>query len=228
MIKRIFLIAFGCFICGVLKAQRQQIFDEYRMEAGDQAEMFVGKLEMGYSSTVYMNSPYLFSDDFVMGDVMYNGLLYQDVPIRYDGYLKQLVVNTPVRHLNICVSMHLVDKFTLDGIDYERRDGDFVALLFDSSHMELIEQVNVSVKDVYLSQVSFKHGFVHNVKYYVLRDGQKHEVDKLQSVLKLYPTIKKELKRFAKMYHLDFREHRRSSLISVMKYADELLTQSLN
>ena len=137
-------------------------------------------------------------------------------------------MNTPVRHLNICVSMHLVDKFTLDGIDYERRDGDFVALLFDSSHMELIEQVNVSVKEVYLSQVSFKHGFVHNVKYYVLRDGQKHEVDKLQSVLKLYPTIKKELKRFAKMYHLDFREHRRSSLISVMKYADELLTQSLN
>ena len=124
--------------------------------------------------------------------------------------------------------MHLVHKFTLDGIDYERRDGDFVALLFDSSHMELIEQVNVSVKEVYLSQVSFKHGFVHNVKYYVLRDGQKHEVDKLQSVLKLYPTIKKELKRFAKMYHLDFREHRRSSLISVLKYADELLTQSLN
>ena len=34
MIKRIFLIAFGCFICGVLKAQHQQIFDEYRMEAG--------------------------------------------------------------------------------------------------------------------------------------------------------------------------------------------------
>ena len=228
MIKRIFLFAFGCLICGALKAQHQQIFNEYRQEAGDQAEMFVGKLEMGYSPTVYMNSPYLLSDDFVIGDVKYNGLLYQNVPIRYDAYLKQLVVNTPIRHLNICVSMHLVDKFILDGTDFERRDGEFVALLFGSSRMELIEQVGVSIKEVYISQVSFKHSFVHNVKYYVLRDGQKHEVDKLKSVLKLYPDIKKELKRFAKMYHLDFREHRRSSLISVMKYADELLTQSLN
>ena len=69
MIKRIFLFALACFICGALKAQHQQIFDEYRMEAGDQAEMFVCKLEMGYSSTVYMNSPYLLSDDFVVGDV---------------------------------------------------------------------------------------------------------------------------------------------------------------
>ena len=228
MIKRIFLFAFGCLICGALKAQHQQIFNEYRQEAGDQAEMFVGKLEMGYSPTVYMNSPYLLSDDFVIGDVKYNGLLYQNVPIRYDAYLKQLVVNTPIRHLNICVSMHLVDKFILDGTDFERRDGEFVALLFGSSRMDLIEQVGVSIKEVYISQVSFKHSFVHNVKYYVLRDGQKHEVDKLKSVLKLYPDIKKELKRFAKMYHLDFREHRRSSLISVMKYADELLTQSLN
>jgi hypothetical protein len=227
MIKRIFLIAFGCFICGVLKAQHQQIFDEYRMEAGDQAEMFVGKLEIGYSSTVYMNSPYLFSDDFVVGDVMYNGLLYQDVPIRYDGYLKQLVVNTPVRHLNICVSMHLVDKFTLDGIDYERRDGDFVALLFDSSHMELIEQVSVIVNEEFISSVSLKYRFDKIVKYFVLSEGRKYEVSKLRSVQKIYPNIKKELKRFSKQNRLDFKEHRKSSLASLMKYADELLTTPL-
>ena len=99
--------------------------------------------------------------------------------------------------------------------------------MFDSSHVELIEQVDVSVKEVYLSLVSFKHGFVHNVKYYVLRDGQKHEVDKLKSVLKLYPGLEKELKRFSRMNNLNFKENRQSSLVSLVKYADELLSKSL-
>jgi hypothetical protein len=75
--------------------------------------------------------------------------------------------------------------------------------------------------------VSLKYRFDKIVKYFVLSEGRKYEVSKLRSVQKIYPNIKKELKRFSKQNRLDFKEHRKSSLASLMKYADELLTTPL-
>jgi hypothetical protein len=54
-----------------------------------------------------------------------------------------------------------------------------------------------------------------------------YEVNGMRSVLKLYPELEKELKRFVKMNHLNFKENRQYSLISMVKYADELLAKSL-
>ena len=226
MMKRIFLITLGCMMCGMMKAQHQEVFDEFRREAGDQAEMFSGKLEHGYSPTIYINHPYWLSGDFSTGNVMFKGLLYRDVLLRYDAQLKQLIVNLPVKGSNICIPMHLVGKFTLGSTDFERRNGEFVAVLFSSPRMELIEQINITIKSVLENGSKVRYEFERNVKYYVLRGGQMHEVNKLRSVLKLYPEIKRELKRFAKMHYLDFKEHRQSSLNSLIEYADELLTQS--
>ncbi len=226
--KQVLLFVVGCMMCASVKAQHQQVLDEYLREAGDFSELFVGKLEVGYSPAVFRDFPYLISDEFVKGDVMYNGLWYRNVLMRYDAYLKQLVVNTPERQMNVSVPMHAVDKFILKGTSYERRDDAIVAVLFSSPHMELIEQVDFFMYEDIMSKVSFRYSFFRSVKYFVLREGEKHEVGKLRSVLKLYPSIKKELKRFAKINRLDFSEGRKYSLVSLIKYTDELLTQSLN
>lgn len=225
--KYVFLLLLGCLSCGTLKAQHQEVFDEFRREAGDQAEMFAGKVEPGYSLAVYTNHPYCLSGEFSTGDILFKGLLYKDVLLRYDAYLKRLVVNVPVKRSNVYVQMNPVERFTLGGLNYERRNGEFVAILFSGPRMELIEQADVTMKERFMdSKVMYE--FKRDVKYYVLRGGRKHEVSKLKSVLKLYPGLKKELRSFARMHHLNFKEHRQSSLISVVKYADELLTKPLN
>lgn len=229
MMKRIYLMIVGCLLVGSMKAQQhQKLFDEFRREAGDQAEMFVGKVERGYPPTVYVNHPYWLFDDFFPGDVMFDGRLYRGVPLRYDAYLQQLVVNTPVKRSNVCVPMNRVEKFVLGGTEYARRNGEFMAILVSTPRMELVEQVRVTMKEDFVDNAKVQYEFKRQVKYFVLRGGQVHEVDKLKSVMKLFPGLKKELKRFAKMHYLEFKEHRQSSLITVIKYADELLTQPVN
>lgn len=229
VMKRTFLIVLGCLLCGIMKAQQQQkLFEEFRREAGDHAEMFLGKIERGYPPAIYMNLPYWTFDDFVQGDVLYNGMLYQNVRIRYDAYLKQLVVNTPVKHSKVYIPMSKVEKFVLEGIEFERRDGEFVAILYNSPRMELVERLSITVKERFVENSKVQYEFRHEPEYRVLRDGQMYEVNKLKSVLKLFPDLKKELKQFAKMHYLEFKEHRQSSLISMIKYADELLDKSVN
>ena len=226
--KRMFLLAIGCLMCMVLKAQKQQLFDEYRREAGDQAEMFLGKAEPGYPSTIYMNHPYWLFNEFSLGNVLYNGLLYKNVSLRYDAYLQQVVVNTPVKHSNVYVPMDLVERFTLGDTDYVRRNGEFMALLYSSPRMELVEQVRVTMKELMVDNTKVKREFKREVKYYILRGGMTHEVGTLNSLIKLFPGRKKALKSFAKVQNLDFKLHRQSALIMKVKYADELLQQPLN
>ena len=227
MMKRTLLMIAGCLVCGTMSAQHQGLFDEYRRKAGDQAEMFVGKVEPGYPPTLYSSHPYWLFDEFFPGDVVYNGLLYKGVPVRYDAYLKRLVVNTPVKRTPVYVPMDKVEKFTLGGTEYSWRYGEIVAVLFSSERMELVEQVNITQKENLMPKGQVMYDFNRDVRYYVLRGGEYYEVDKLKSVVKLFPGREKMLKRYAKENALDFKLHRQSALITIMKYADELLAQPL-
>jgi hypothetical protein len=90
-----------------------------------------------------------------------------------------------------------------------------------------VEQVNVALKENIKAQGQVMYDFNRDVRYYVLRGGEVYEVDKLRSVLKLFPGREKVLKRYAKENALDFKLHRQSALITMIKYADELLAQPL-
>ena len=190
--------------------------------------MFVGKIEAGYPSTVYINDPYWLNKNFTSGNVVFNGLTYKDVSLRYDAYLKQLVVNTPIKNSNVYIPMNSVEKFSLGNAEFERRNGEMMLILFKGSHMELAEWVQIELKEKFVDNVKVRYEFKRDVKYFILRSGQMFEVDNRNSVLKLFPALKKELRSYAKMHNLDFKEHRHSSLASIVMYADELLSNSLN
>lgn len=224
--KHIFLWMLGCLFCGVVNAQEQRLFDEYLREAGDRAEMFVGKMETGYASTVFINHPYWLSDEFLVGEVRYKGMLYKNVLLRYDAFLNQLVVKTPEKQANVYIPMHAVEGFTIGGLVYAKHDGEFMAVHYDGSQMELLEQMRVKMKEN-MNHENLQYEFKRNVNYYLLNDGRMYEVTNMRSVLKLYPGLEKELKRFSRMNNLNFKENRQSSLVLLVKYADELLSKSL-
>lgn len=227
--KRTFLIFLGCLLGGIMRAQLQQkLFDEFRRDAGDHAEMFLGKIEQGYPPNIYMNHPYWAFNDFVQGDVLYNGMLYQNVRIRYDAYLKQLIVNTPEKHSKVYIPMSKVETFVMEGVEFARRIDEFMAIHYKGRRIELVERLGITLKERLVENSGVQYEFRHHPQYLVIREGQVSEVDKLKSVLKLFPGLKNELKQFAKMHYLDFKEHRRSSLVSLIKYADELLDKPVN
>ena len=172
MMKRIFLFTLGCMMCGIMKAQHLPLFDEYIQEAGDHAEMFSGKIEPGYPSTMYLNSPYIPFDEFSTGDVIYNGLMYRKVLIRYDAYLKQLVVNTPIKNSNVYIPMNSVEKFSLGNAEFERRNGEMMLILFKGSHMELAEWVQIELKEKFVDNVKVRYEFKRDVKYFILPSRQ--------------------------------------------------------
>lgn len=227
MMKRLKWLMVGCVMCGLSHAQQpqQQVFDDFLKEAGDQAEMFAGKMENGYSPLIYLNHPYWLFENYFSGEVIYDGLLYKDVQMRYDAYRKQLVVKTPEKHLDVLVPMHKVEKFSMGGTKFERRNGEMVAILFTSPQMELVERMDMVMKRKLIDNAKEQIEFARDAHYFLLRDGQVYEVSKLKTVLNLFPECKKELRSFARKRSLNFREHRQSSLVALVSQADQLLNQ---
>lgn len=224
--KRVFLWAMGCMLGLVAQAQHQQLFDDFRREAGSHAALFIGKVETGYPSTIYKSHPYWYTDQFSQGSVTYKGLVYNNLLLRYDAFLGQLVMN--VNGVNICAQMPQVESFVMDGIPFVRRSDEFVALLHESPRMELIQQLQCIPTDELMDHTKGVQMFNRKEKYFLILDGVMYPVDKLKSVQKLFPEHKKALKRFAKQYSLDFKVFRQSSLTTIVKYADELLVKPVN
>lgn len=226
MMKRVFFWIVGCMLGVVTQAQHQQLFDDFRREAGTHAALFVGKVETGYPSTVYKGHPYWYTDQFCQGSVTYKGLVYKDILLRYDVYQKQLVMN--VKGVNVCAQMPLVEEFKMEDCRFVRRSGEFVALLHESPHMELIQQMQCALADELKDRNKAVKIFNRKEKFFLIRHGVMFQVDKLKSVQKLFPEHKKALKRFAKQYNLNFTDYRQSSLTTIVKYADELLVKPVN
>lgn len=221
--NRIVFIAMYCiYFCQVAVAQHQETFDDYRREAGEHASLFRGKIERGYSPYEYVNHPYWVNDAFSQGEVMYDGLLYTGLSIRYDTYLNCLIVQTPIRKVHVYVEMSRVEYFTLDKLRFVRQGDTFVALHYDSPRMELVQRMECKIGNpVTKDGVSYKN-FKCVPRYLLQRGGESYEVKALSSVLKLFPAEKKMLKQFAKEHHLDFKDNRTASLVAVITYVDRI------
>lgn len=221
--NRIIFIALCCIcFCQGAVAQHQATFDNYREEVGGYASLFRGKIERGYSPYEYANHPYWEKDSFYQGEVMYNGLLYTGLTLRYDTYLNCLIVQTPVRKVHVYVEMSGVEYFTLEKLRFARHGETFVALHYESPRMKLVQRMDCTFGNpITKNNASYKN-FKCISRYMLQRDGESYEVKSLSSVLKLFPAEKKVLKQFAKERRLDFKENRGASLAAIIAYADRI------
>lgn len=220
---RIFFFVLCCIcFCQATVAQYQKTFDVYRQEAGEYASLFRGKLERGYPSFEYANHPYWSDDSFSHGDVLYNGLLYTNLSIRFDTFLNQLIVRTPNRNVPVWVDMSAVAYFTLEQLRFVRQGETFVALHYDSPRVKLVQRAECTFGiPITKNGVSYKN-FKRTSRYWLQRGDESYEVKSLSSVLKHFPSEKKLLKQFAKEQHLNFKEDRAAALTALIGYADRI------
>jgi len=66
---------------------------DYYSSAADFARLYVGMIEPQYQAGLWLDCPY-YKDktDMYHGRVCYHGVVYEDVPLRYDQLLQNVVV----------------------------------------------------------------------------------------------------------------------------------------
>ena len=218
---RLLLSLIFCSFSISLQAQ-QEVVDSFHEKAGRYAALFVGKLEHGYPASRYANHPYWDDIRYYSGEVLYKGIWYKDLLMRYDAFLHQLAVMTPDKRMSVLVDMRQVECFVLNGIPFVKENGTYVAELHRGKNLRLIRQTDCRLSTAELRDKASYRKFSRNVSYLLYRDDDVQEVKSKSSLLKLFPRHKKALNQYVKTHSLDFRNDRQAALKLLVAFADEL------
>lgn len=210
----------------VLHAQNN-IIEHYLKETKGYAAIYRGKMEHFYSSSIYENQPYYISDEFVDATVIYNKREYCNQKIRFDTYMGHFLILSPDGYSII------LDKKKVEKVQFHNREiisytppadsglkEDYYLSLFEGNQLLLLGREKASVR-VLSSKIEFT--FDKHTRYYLIRNGQCHQVKNRKSFTKLFPEFKKQIKAFAKENQLNFKEDREYSLAALGRHCNELL-----
>jgi hypothetical protein len=222
------------FAAGVLCAQENNAtkihpsdaIQDYMSGTKEYAALFNGKVETPYDRP-FANHPYLETDRFVQGTLCYDGVVYQDVFMRLDLYRDELTVYYPERPFRIVLenenfSYAVLNGFTIIAPNGEPKSGPKYILLVHGGLYPVVKQYRGSIREEFVSTVSFKRYFRFQEQYFVYINETAYPVKNKKSLLKLFPDRKKELNEYARQHRLNFRSQFEQSAIALVNHYENL------
>lgn len=202
----------------------------YQQQLKSQSKLYNGsKYPLNYES-IEGEHPFFSSEDWIMGDVLYDGELFTQVPLMYDivssnlitehfptGHAIQLVWGK-LRHFSI--AGHRFEKIENESVGSSLPRTDFYDILYRGP-TKVIAQ-HVKIKRVRIEGLEVQTSFPAKTRYYIFKNGVFFHVQSKASVLKVLKNEKQALKKFLKTNRIFFGFDRESSLKRMAVYYDTL------
>lgn len=193
--------------------------NNYLKEAGDYATIYSGELEAPYNPAFYTNLPYYTSDEFVPGELVYNGTKYPGQLMRLDLHKEILVLLTPEKKINVIVDHAQTDSASLWGktiVWFAPDEGSnmptgYYFRLYEGNKMQLMQK-NTFILRQQKNRGERRRPFDLRVRYYLFYNGTYHQVKNKSSFTKMFPQLKREINQYVKDYSLDFKKQPDKSL----------------
>ena len=91
----------------------QHAVDLYHQFMNDEKSLYNGSQYLIYTQTIQEGIPFFETTEFVKGDVTYNGILYENVPLVYDILKEELITRIPTNNYTVMLVNDKVSSFAL-------------------------------------------------------------------------------------------------------------------
>ncbi|WP_455671823.1 hypothetical protein [Phocaeicola sp.] len=225
--KKIFSLLIGISLVCTCYAQ-QDILKQYLQEAGNNAVIYNGKLVENYPRVLFQDLPYWKSEAYLPGSIIYGGRPYGHLLLRFDIYKEQLEVQTPEKHLEIDLNMPLISEFSIDGVKFAHGESlpenipeqGYLRVLYENENIKFLAK-HKCILNVAIAQKG--QSFTFRTRYYLCVDGEWHLIRNKKSIYNLFPTYRKQLKKYMADQHHDDKEQQ---MCSVIEYLQSLINQT--
>lgn len=222
----LFIILLGITSLPVLAQQSpEEALKAYRTVVGDHSMLYRGRLVTANQRTGWATHPFLDDEDFRPGTISFQGVVYYEVPMRYDIYNRELQILAKDSEFAMLLDQHAIDWFTYDDRHFVACQDGFAQQLYGGKYLRLEKQYRKKRANdvIYNNQVLFNVEQVSSLTVH-LTTGD-YPVKNLKSFQKLFPQLKQPLADFSRMKHLTFKgEERQTSLVALAQETDRLLT----
>jgi hypothetical protein len=226
----------------VLKAQTAQkdslILDsatalalrEYHTYVNPATELYRGPEYVDYAYQIKDGHPF-FEDSLIAGSILYNGILYQHIPLLFDEVLDLVVIKDPYEVWRIGLNREHVDSFTIEDHRFIRvgdslnptapRNGYYEQLYRGRIRLLKRESKSVQVQASFLNQ-GFEKYTLTSTSYYLKKGETYYAVNNERSLLAAIKDKSREAKRFMRSNRLRMRKDKQNTLVQVITWYDGL------
>ena len=201
----------------------------YHNAQGEQSSLYNGREADTYPFVFGTTHPYLGSPSWTFGSVLYDGILYRDVPLLYDLVKDELLVQHWNKVTKVLLVPHKVAAFTLEGRRFIRVHPDSTGGSVREGFYELLEEGKTSVlarkeKTVrsILNAGRMDVSVDAKTTYYVKQAGAWYEVKNRRAFLSRLKDRKAELQRFIRSGNISFDRDFESALKTVTAYYNQI------
>ena len=190
----------------------------------DQLALFNGVEYVDYDLG-FSGNPFFLDDYYAEGTIEYDGMVYHDIPLKYDVVEDKILVeyfNHAGNRKGLILEYEKVHAFTYEGHQFVKvhannpvgslKEGFYDVLLDDeiSIYASRKKQINKAVKN---GQLNIKFEVLD--QFFVELDDNTYRVSNKSSLLQLFEDRKKQLKPYIKTNRLDLKRDFEASLIAV-------------
>jgi len=194
-----------------------------------QSGLYNGPEYPGYDFHFKKGSPFFYIDHFTPVDIVYDGILYKDVPMLYDNLKDILVLEDSLYPLQL--HSRRIDEFTIGGHHFVRpQKSDINNSVFDNQFYELLsageisvlkKQVKTIVQDVSANE-GIERSIAESENYYIQKNNVFYLIRDQNDLIAIFHDREKEIRDFLKKNRLKFRKDRENTLLRTAAYYEQI------
>ena len=184
-----------------------------------------GRVFYGYPGMV--NHAFYPEAGWQNGSLLYDGIWYHDISFRYDIYKDELVIlhpnNTPVRLFS-----DRVQEFYFQGQNFVRLSQDKDNIIKSGFYQRLTNgAVTIFARrhkkiEENIVGLAIERKFVSSNRYYVLKDGRYHIINKQKSLLDLLKDNRQNILQHLSQQKLRYKDNKEKAIVEIAKFHNQL------
>ena len=202
----------------------------YHQVLSPEGKLYDGIEYIPYDYQITRGSPYFQSTKYSSGYVVYNNILYENIPLMYDLVKSKVVLNSYYKIFSIELNNEKITQFGILGHTFIRISKDssangliktgFYDLLY-TGKLSLLKKQNKNIQEEYNGSLIEKY-ILDGTEFYIRKDAKFFSANTKKSVLKILADRKKDIKQYIRKNKLNIRKDKDQSLVKIVAYYDEI------
>lgn len=234
--RKFILTPLLCLILLPLLAQTGGDYKIFTESAEGYSNLYRGTAPLAYKFT-HTGTYYAYSADFMDGIVKYNNKLYSNLKLNLNSHLDELYLFIKHTGRYVVLNKDYVDYFKMGEREFRHiremkgSKGDMLSpgyyevlykkddlILYKKIRKTYAERINQAVNAETKSKV--ERLFIASFSYYLVKGENVKSIKRVGEIIKLYPSVRKEIRQLIREKNLDQRADRDHAFTEIIKFVE--------
>lgn len=194
--------------------------------SSQQLRLYNGVEHTGYPGV--KGDAYYLTRDWKNGSVVYDGILYKDVPMLYDIYKDQVIVKHANEIFIVGLISSKVKSFNIDGHQFRRLEAEMLPANMQPGFYEVLADGTITVlarrtkwRREYITTV-MEYEFMPRNQYFVLKDGAYKPIRSEGNLMELFGNDRAQVKQNLRKIGLRYKRMPEQTIVGAVVFYESL------